>query len=276
MEKQYDLIFGLGPACSCSQTLRMAGLQYLSFPFDWILPDYNQPKWHDDIRRRAEILCANCEGWFERADFTYRGPHTNGMGRYFNERSGFFFLHDFPLNVSFEESFPSVAAKYARRCSRLLELIRASRNVLLMRLDRPDIRTNTPVDDCRQAREMLASHFGPRTKFDFVLMQEDESLDRGVCRAEEIEDGFLRLSLDYRNTEPGVNVMQPDFRITSTALHDRFKVRDYRTRDERSAWARKQKMRRYAKYGATNFLQYRWRKIMAALGGPSGNGSAGR
>lgn len=55
------------------------------------------------------------------------------------------------------------------------------------------------------------------------------------CLEKEIEDGILRLSLDYR------------------------------TRDVRSDYEHRQKMMRYTKYDATNTLQYRWHKLKSAL-----------
>ena len=36
MTGKYDLILPIGEACSCSQSLRTAGLQFASFPWDWI------------------------------------------------------------------------------------------------------------------------------------------------------------------------------------------------------------------------------------------------
>ena len=53
--KTYDFIFGLGNACSCTQTLREADLQVLSFPFDWVIlsgADDLNPKDYDRMRRR--------------------------------------------------------------------------------------------------------------------------------------------------------------------------------------------------------------------------------
>ena len=270
--KKYDLAFGLGPACSCSQALRRAGLQHLSFPFDWIGPTYGQPGWDDDVRRRTDLICSEFENWLRPEDFTFHGPHTNGMDNYFNDRLGLIFLHDFPSDRNFDDVFPGIAEKYARRCARLLDLIRQSRNVLIVRIDRPDLDYRTSLDDCRYARRMLAKHFAT-TKFDFALLQSDASFKRGDCRDERVEDGILRLTIDYRNLEPGADVMQPDHGVTAAVLRERFTVRDDRTGDERAAHARRQKMKHYAKYGATNALQYRWRKLMAALGG-SGKGNA--
>ena len=258
----YDLIFGVGPACSCAQTLRHARLQFLSFPFDWIGPTFGQPGWDDDLRRRTDLICSEFENWLRPEDFSFHGPHTNGKDKYFNDRLGLIFLHDVPQGSPFQGYFPTLVEKYRRRCSRLLELIRRSKAVLLVRVERPDLDYRTPIDDCRYARERLTEHFTP-TRFDIVLLQCDASLKHGECREERIEDGLIRLSLDYRNLAPDADIRQPDFDRTAAALRERFAVREYRTKAEIAAW----KAKRYAKYGASNYPQYCWRRLMAALGG---------
>lgn len=266
MKSEYDLIFGLGPACSCSQAIRRAGLQLLSFPFDWIGPTYGHPDWDSDVRRRADLICSEFKDWLRPEDFSFHGQHTNGKDKYFNNRHGLIFLHDFPAGIPLNESFPEIAGKYERRCTRLLELIRQSHNVLLVRLDRPDLEYRTPVEDCRYAQKALTEHFAP-TRFDFALLQEDPSCERGACREEKIDDGLLRLSFDYLDHRPDADRGQPDKAITAEVLRQRFTVRDYRTGAELSEWKRKQRLKRYARYGATNILQYHWRKLMATLGG---------
>ena len=35
-KRSYDLIFGIGEACSCTQSLRDSGLQIFSYPLDWL------------------------------------------------------------------------------------------------------------------------------------------------------------------------------------------------------------------------------------------------
>ena len=140
--------------------------------------------------------------------------------------------------------------------------------------ERPDLNTHTPLDDCRYARRALSAHFA-FARFDFVLLQEEVSRMPSECLEEEIEDGILRLSLDYRNLSPGADPMQPDFDITAAVLRERFAVRDYRTRDERTDYEHRQKMKHYTKYGATNVLQYRWHKLKSALIG-SGTKTASR
>ena len=264
VKKKYDLIFGLGPACSCSQALRKSGLQFLSFPFDWIGPTFGQPGWDDDVRRRTDLICSEFKDWLRPEDFTFHGSHTNGKDKYFNDRLGLMFLHDFPAGIRFQEHFPVLAEKYRRRCSRLLELIRGSEDVLLVRVDRPDLDYSTSLDDCRYAQAMLSRHF-PQTRFDFVILHSDASLKPGECRKEQTDDGILRLTFDYRNHQPNADVTQPDHSATAAALGARFRVRDYRTSAEIAAWKRAKRLKRYARFGASNFPQYCWRAFRKAI-----------
>ena len=161
MKMEYDLVFGFGPACSCSQTLRRAGLQLLSFPFDWIGPAVKLPGRDEDVRHRTDLLASNFHDWLHQEDFEYQGDHTNGKAKYWNNRLQLVFLHDFPIGVPLSESFPDVTAKYAHRTERLLSLIHRSKRILVARLDRPDLDYRTPLDECRYARDTLSKAFAP-------------------------------------------------------------------------------------------------------------------
>ena len=81
MTGRYDLIFSVGDACSCSQCLRAADLQFASFPWDWIafpeLPD------------RAELMCNGYADWLEQDDLELLSPGpAGGKDRYRNRRNG--------------------------------------------------------------------------------------------------------------------------------------------------------------------------------------------
>ena len=261
MRMKYDLVVGFGPACSCSQTLRRAGLQLLSFPLDWLATAFKTPKWDNDVRNRAELVASRFEGWLRKEDFIYKGPHTNGKDKYWNQRIGMVFLHDFPQNVPLEDSFPEVAAKYKRRTSRLLDLIGKSRKVLVVRLDRPDLEYRTPDNDCRFARELLSKTFAP-TKFDFLLLQRDGMVQAGNEDLEVIEPGLFRIKFDYADHRPGAEPMFPRLDLTAAAVSRFFAVREYRTKAEIAAHRDAERRKRWAKYGATNVWQYRWRKML--------------
>ena len=236
----------------------------LSFPFDWIGPTFNLPGWADDVRRRTDLLASGFGDWLHQEDFEYKGDHTNGKAKYWNNRLQLVFIHDFPIGVPLSESFPGVAAKYARRIERLLDLIRRSKRVLVARLDRPDLDWRTPIEDCQYAREKLSKAFAP-VQFDFLLIQQDASVPFGSQALETIEPGLFRLRFDYRDTRPGAEPAFPRLDLTAAAVSPLFSVREYRTKEEIAAHLLSKKRKRWAKYGATNAWQYLWRKLTARI-----------
>lgn len=266
MKKRYDFVFGFGPACSCSQTLRRSGLQLLSFPFDWIGPDAGKVGWDDDVRRRTDLICSEFNDWLRIGDFVYRNDHpTNGKSIFFNNALHLVFIHDFPKGLPIEESFPSIRAKYERRISRFLDLLGSSHRILIARVDRPDLSYRTPLEDCRYAMRRLGEKF-PNAKFDFVLLQPDKNVPFERRAVEDLGDGITRISFDYQDRTPG-NELFPKLDQTSAAVGELFAVKDYRTREEIADWRRKSRAKRYAKLGATNFLQYQLLRLRKALFG---------
>ena len=255
----YDLVLGIGVACSCSQTIRQAELQFLSFPFDWLTPlDH-----HVDLRRRAAYLCDGFPGWLKKDDFKRLGDVSNtGMARCLNEPLNFYFLHDFPADKTLDEAFDDVNTKYARRISRLLGLLRTSRRVLLVRVDLPGLDSSSSLDDCRFVRARLSDRF-PNAAFDFVLFRPDTSVTFESRLIETIEPGFTRISFDYQDHQEGALPHQVDARQTGEALKALGTVRDYRTRNERN----RKRQERYRRFGVETALQYRLLRLRTSIGG---------
>lgn len=71
-ETQYDLVFGIGGACSCSQILRKCCLQFNSYPYDWLFGA--------DILTRVSILINDYKDFINFGDLEDTG-HTN-LGPY--------------------------------------------------------------------------------------------------------------------------------------------------------------------------------------------------
>ena len=252
--KTYDFIFGLGRACACSQTLRKAGLQHLSLPWDWIAVDFD----HDapDLLDRVDTICNDFKDWFNREDFVYISPNAGpGKDQYKNSRSGVIFLHDFPKGVPLDESFPSIKEKYERRISRFVQLIRsAQRPILIVCMDSP-MASPTPLDDCRKARERLAAHF-PGAKFEFQKITLEPGRKVSDRIDETVEDGLYHIAFDYKDYRPGRKEYDVDQATVAALLKERFAVRDYRTKDEIRAMRERTRQIKMREAGATNRLEY--------------------
>ena len=257
MKRKYDLIFGLGRACGCSETMRKAGLQHLSFPGDWTVC----PAQDHDLRLRVDTLCGDLSDFFRPEDFRLWGNlSVTGKAVYKNTRTHYLFNHDFPFGGDFASDLPKVAEKYRRRRDRLFELIGRSRRVLVVNMDIPgDPHVNTP-DDCRYARRRLGERF-PSARFDCLLVSHDPARPFEQRTFEVVEDGLFLLSFDFLDRKRTDLPNQPDLALTSAALAEHFAVRDYRTRDERRHWKEKRLRERLRNSGAKSVFQYRLLKL---------------
>lgn len=236
MKRNYDLIFGLGQACGCSQTLRRAGLQLLSFPGDWLTALYGSkeyPALEHDLRNRVEMLCAcDLDLLFRPEDLHSLGSVSNtGKDVYANYRTRYVFSHDFTVGADLAAELPAVVTRYRRRLNRLLELIGRSKKILAVRMDVPGGRYQTTLDDCRYARDLLHRRF-PNAEFDILLLSHKEGLPFRERAFEEPEPGLFRLSFDYLRRDHSLPC-QPDYKLTTPAVAELFSVKDYRTREER-------------------------------------------
>lgn len=267
--EKYDLIFGLGPACSCTMSLRKALLQHLSFPYDWIGPVENTTAYQHDVRLRAAQIAREFAGeggeWLKPGDFQHvETPPSAPRECYINTWMQFRFIHDFPLGSDFAAEFPKIEAKYRRRCTRLLELIRQSRRVLLVRIDRPDLCVRTEIDDCHEAVRLLSEKFAP-VRFDLLLLRCEHGRDYGHRIETDHGGGVREIVFDYDDYDPTVPKFQPNVSLLARFLAGRYAVRDYRTREERRAKARHDREKAYAKYAVTTWWQYRLAKMRRRL-----------
>ena len=268
MKELYDLAFGVGAACSCSQTLRGAGLQYLSLPFDWIVPNIRCRAYDEDVVRRVKHICNGFDGWFRKDDFHSRGANggdhlTNGMLDFYNERLEFQFIHDFPRTQSFDESFPVILEKYKRRIARFLELLDRSRKVLVLRIERPDLPFVTPLESFRIARELLTSKY-PGTRFDFIQLVQAGGVPPEKPEITRPEDWFTSIAFDYQSKKPGEEAF-PDLGLTARSLASLAAVRDYRTREEIRRHKEVLLRKKLAKAGCDTLLQLRWKKLKDSI-----------
>lgn len=258
MKTQYDFVFGLGNACSCTQTLREAGLQFESFPFDWVA--YKE---EEDLDARTEMLRADFAHWFDKSDLAFAGHFDFGWHAraiYRNRRTGVVFNHDFNRGEDFESAYDGVAAKYARRAERLFGRIRASKRVLAFRLDRPNQKVATSAESCVRLKDMLERKF-PGVSVDVLLMAHDPDVSPECPREMRLADGVLKVSFDCHCDDPRAPDYQPDIEKTSSVLSRYASAVDYRTCAEKWRFKMMRHRAHWAKFGATTFWGYLWARL---------------
>lgn len=240
--KTYDFIFSLGAACSCSQSLRLAGLQFASYPLDWL--------YGGTLTARVEGLTGGLSGWFDAAklvkhDIAWHLEHEP----YRNVETGIVFKHDFAWNTPLAEMVADVREKYGRRWARLDARMSAAQRVLAVWITTPT--TQPPSDEELAAcRAKLATRW-PQASIDLLAL---------VCeRGRDFRDRAVR-------DLGGVTVVAYDYFDGRAEFIDNEKMAaflasvcaavDYRSDDERRAWPAKRRVLRYAQYNATNAWTY--------------------
>lgn len=191
LREKYDFIFPLGAACSCTQVLRAAGLQYRSLPFDWL--------YGSNVVARSQIVASGFETWLRKENMAHVGYFNLDEKRkliYRNSLTGIIFNHDFLEGEEFDESFRKVSAKYNRRIERLLGAIRNSRTVLAVFLDSPDTAIIADDEELIAARRNLEAAF-PGVKFNLLYLHNLDEVPYGERRVESPGEGILKLMYCY-------------------------------------------------------------------------------
>ena len=252
--KNYDFVFGLGRACACSQSLRLAGLQLLSLPWDWITYDL-QPQ-GPDLLLRVGVIGSGFKGWFEEEDIEFvRKNPASGKDLYKNRRNQIIYAHDFPPDVPMHESYPAIRAKYDRRAKRLLQLLAdAKSDILAVYMDAPTYPA-ADVETCREAQRRLQALY-PHVKVDFLMF----SLDRGrpfeERIVEDLGDGFTRVAFDFRDLRPGNPDHAVNHGLCATVMRGIASVREYRTAAEIKAMNDRTRRIKMKEVGAGNAWEY--------------------
>ncbi|MBR4653108.1 MAG: hypothetical protein IKO72_07080 [Kiritimatiellae bacterium] len=223
-DRHYDFVFSLGQACPCSMTLRMANLQFASFPLDWIRGG--------TLGTRTDLVVSRFAGWLEPEDFEYHGVNPkNGLGIFENRRTGFSHLHDFDPGP-IERSLDKVREKYRRRSERFYQMLERGGRMLCVYICRsagPELQLQE-IDGCLRS---LSRAF-PRASFDFLLLAREEGVPFAERKISSPAPGVTRIAFDYYDPERDVALelaAQAIVELGVTAV-------DYRTDAERSAFAR--------------------------------------
>ena len=221
--KKYDFAFSLGAACAASQTLRYAGMQFASYPFDWT--------GGSDIVTRARLIANDFEHWLDRdrlelTDVLYGSLNAS---LYRDRVNGITYVHDFPAGCYLEDELPIVREKYRRRITRLIKGLESGKRVLAIYNEIPYRRPDTDAH-ILEAYGLLRKRF-PKTEIDIVYFAEEP----GFCepREQALDDHVVKVLVDYHQMACGYVSLEANVGTMIEYLKSRVEVVDPRTPEQK-------------------------------------------
>ena len=225
--RPYDIVFSLGFSCGCSQSLRAAGLQFSSYPLDWLgVPE---------LSASARLVGSGFEGWMELDDFKLVDVN-HGVGFctriYLNEKTQLGYSHEFSDMQRFDVVFPKVKETYVRRVERFMSEMESAKRILAVYLEHA---TRGKEDDgaIRDAVSAIRNRF-PNAEVDLLYFYENTE-----CRAPVVEsdsDGISVVAADYRTVEEGRVTQFVQIPVVAGFLKANVSAVDHRTSEEKAKY----------------------------------------
>ena len=250
--REYDLAFSLGFACGCSQTLRDCGLQFASYPFDWVCSP--------GLAASADMLTRGFDGWFRRENMRLWDVRitTGVISRLYRDVSnGFISVHDYSAANPFETGYGPVMERYARRIASLERAIRSSRRTLAVYVEHPG-NGRLGDDALISVLDALRAKY-PESGFELLYFHEDESAD--VPKETRVADGIVAVAADYRKRLNGEIMHVCRVETLQEYCRSRIRVPDPRSAEERSAYAERKRRNRSGRFGRCGVERWFWRKV---------------
>ena len=249
MKKQYDIAFSLGFSCGCSQSLRAAGMQFSSYPLDWLgVPN---------SLAAANVIGRGFEGWMNQEDFELVDVN-HGVGFCtricLNRRTQLGYSHEFYDFRRFDDVFPEVKAVYERRISRFMSELRSAKRILAVYLEHTT-RGKAEDGSIRETAEILRRKF-PEAQVDFLYIYEKPGC--GEPSVEQDADGITVVAADYSMVEDGRITQFVKIPVVAGFLKTHVFVEDTRTPEERAKYAANARTTRSARWGTDCSGFRRW------------------
>ena len=238
--KTYDFMFSLGASCAVSMALRDAGLQFASFPFDWI----GSP----GLMAEVEMVESGFANWFEREDLKlWDVRHEEGAVQrvYKNMRTGFGFPHEFTNAFGLDDGYEKTREKYDRRIERFFKTLRASKNALGIYLE-VATRRRLPDDSLAEVRRRLAAQF-PGLQLDLVYFYEDPA--PRVPEVVSERDGVTVVRAHYGKFLGGKPMHTVDRTEIVRFIHENFTVAGHDVAAEKARHEAEEKRKRKGHWG---------------------------
>ena len=251
MKRKYDFVFSLGSACLCSQSLRNAGLQYASYPLDWV--------WGGDMRMRTDLVVGGFDCWFEKADFqACPNPDAFGHEPYVNRKTGMLFPHAYPKGVPIDECFPAVRERMDRQVARLYDRLEKSRRVLIVWIGDTRDKKGVSRDDVEYCLKSFSRRW-PNDAFEMLALDLAPGVPAESMRCER-GPGFRICAFDYKSHSPDVPSWAYRQDLVEPLLAD-VSARDYRTREDKRRHREAKMARKFREYGVSNRLELAWVRL---------------
>jgi hypothetical protein len=171
------------------------GLRTYSGPFDWL----TMPVTMDDgFQRRINCILNDFNDFWNPKDFKFlpKDPkvfNDEKCDYYENIKTGFYFYHDFPIGIPFEESLPKVKEKYQRRIDRFYREIHKNKRVLLIWFCHCFLTDNNlQMDLCNK----ICEKFGKQ--IDFLIIEHNDNLPLGKIEKIEMSQNIAKYNLYTR------------------------------------------------------------------------------
>lgn len=244
--RQYDIAFGLGVGCGVSISMRDAGVQYLSLPFDWI--GCNDPV------RLAEIAAGHFKDWMRFEDLEITGVRIASQSAHFvvkNSRTGLLAPHDFSAYSSLKKQYPAFAEKMSRRIARLEGLLTSAKAVLLVNVENPQRPGCLSDADLARTRSALAVAY-PNAVFDLVCFQHEDGV-RGLAE-HRVSERIVRVGCRLQQVSHGVVEHTYEHEPIIDWLRANVSVTDPRTEEEVRAFAELKRRKHEDRFGTGGSL----------------------
>lgn len=187
---KFDLVFGIGEACSCTQILRKCHLQFYSYPFDWV--------YGSDILTRIKILASDFKEFIRKEDLvdlqTTNGDKKNLCEIYKNTINEIHFNHDFEYGKSLDETYEAIKTKYNRRSKRLISQIEQSNKVLILYLQASHNKELIEKDRLIEAYSLLKNRF-PDQEIVLLNLYCDHNIKKPNLT--QVAQNIFKINFDY-------------------------------------------------------------------------------
>lgn len=248
MKRNYDFAFSLGESCTCSEVLRRVGMQFASFPFDWISAF--------SIRIHADLIATDFADLMPLDKLVCQGINEEQNAEMVvHTKTGMRFYHDFPPGGDLRSTYAEIRQKYDRRIRRLQEYLSRDVSVLAVYVHAPMFPV-TSDSDLGYAVKRMRDRF-PDADIDLLYIYNVSERGFSSQNIEQVSEHVFKIGMDIR-MPPGSSQFISNRKKVVAALHSLFPhgIADYRTKKQIREYREAVQRRELEKYHAKNVFEY--------------------